>query len=421
MPRPETELLAGWAVEPGADAAGRRPVVVDLCTGSGAIALAVAAEVPAARVHAVELDEARARLGGAQPGRHRGRPAAGRHGRRVPRTSPAPSTWSSATRRTSRSRPWSPWPPRRATTTRSWPCCPATTAWTRCGSSSGAAAAAAAARGRGRRRARRRPGRVGAGRVRARRAVGRGARPPGPGRSSAVRDGAAGTMSPSEHADRRPCRDRRGRAARPAIEAAAHGRPARRARRAADRHRLRRRRRRVRPRRRAAPARRQGPGPRDAAAGAGLRRDHARGARRRRAGVRPCAGRGSSGRARSPWSAPAAVPAVGPGRHPGHGRGPDARPRGRPGAPRAHRPAGGELREPHRPARGDRRRRRRGDARRRGAVFLDGGPAAGAVPSTIVDVHRRTRPGAAAGRALPGASSTQVVEPLGAETSTDEG
>jgi release factor glutamine methyltransferase len=31
-------------------------VVVDLCTGSGAIALAVAAEVPAARVWAVELD-----------------------------------------------------------------------------------------------------------------------------------------------------------------------------------------------------------------------------------------------------------------------------------------------------------------------------------------------------------------------------
>jgi release factor glutamine methyltransferase len=54
-PRPETELLAGWAVE----AAGPldSPVVVDLCTGSGAIAKAVADEVPHARVHAVELDE----------------------------------------------------------------------------------------------------------------------------------------------------------------------------------------------------------------------------------------------------------------------------------------------------------------------------------------------------------------------------
>ena len=55
VPRPETELLAGWAVE----AAGRveTPVVVDLCTGSGAIAKALADEVPHARVHAVELDE----------------------------------------------------------------------------------------------------------------------------------------------------------------------------------------------------------------------------------------------------------------------------------------------------------------------------------------------------------------------------
>lgn len=58
-PRPETELLAGWGVEQAAAvvAEGREPVVVDLCTGSGAIALAVATEVPRARVHAVELSE----------------------------------------------------------------------------------------------------------------------------------------------------------------------------------------------------------------------------------------------------------------------------------------------------------------------------------------------------------------------------
>ncbi|HYQ32919.1 MAG TPA: HemK/PrmC family methyltransferase, partial [Lapillicoccus sp.] len=61
VPRPETELLAGWAVE-AATAAVRPgsthgPVVVDLGTGSGAIAKAVADEVPVARVHAVELDE----------------------------------------------------------------------------------------------------------------------------------------------------------------------------------------------------------------------------------------------------------------------------------------------------------------------------------------------------------------------------
>jgi release factor glutamine methyltransferase len=55
VPRPETELLAGWAVEVATALA--EPVVVDLGTGSGAIAKAVADEVPGARVHAVELDE----------------------------------------------------------------------------------------------------------------------------------------------------------------------------------------------------------------------------------------------------------------------------------------------------------------------------------------------------------------------------
>ena len=59
VPRPETELLAGWAVEQARAVAdeGRVPVVVDLCTGSGAIALAVATEVPGAQVHAVELGD----------------------------------------------------------------------------------------------------------------------------------------------------------------------------------------------------------------------------------------------------------------------------------------------------------------------------------------------------------------------------
>jgi release factor glutamine methyltransferase len=59
VPRPETELLAGWAVEEAGRVAGtgRRPVVVDLCTGSGAIARALVDEVPEAVVHAVELDE----------------------------------------------------------------------------------------------------------------------------------------------------------------------------------------------------------------------------------------------------------------------------------------------------------------------------------------------------------------------------
>lgn len=56
VPRPETEVVAGLAVD-AARAAGERPVVVDLCTGSGAIALAVKDEVPGAAVHAVELSD----------------------------------------------------------------------------------------------------------------------------------------------------------------------------------------------------------------------------------------------------------------------------------------------------------------------------------------------------------------------------
>jgi release factor glutamine methyltransferase len=55
VPRPETELLAGWAIEQALLV--ESPVVVDLCTGSGAVAKAIADEVSGARVHAVELDE----------------------------------------------------------------------------------------------------------------------------------------------------------------------------------------------------------------------------------------------------------------------------------------------------------------------------------------------------------------------------
>ncbi len=55
VPRPETELLAGWAIDRAREVAPE-PVVVDLCTGSGAIALSIATELPHARVHAVELD-----------------------------------------------------------------------------------------------------------------------------------------------------------------------------------------------------------------------------------------------------------------------------------------------------------------------------------------------------------------------------
>ncbi len=59
VPRPETELLAGWAVEQAravVSAGSTTCQVVDLCTGSGAIAKSLADEVPEARVYAVELD-----------------------------------------------------------------------------------------------------------------------------------------------------------------------------------------------------------------------------------------------------------------------------------------------------------------------------------------------------------------------------
>jgi release factor glutamine methyltransferase len=55
VPRPETEVVAGVAIDL-VRAAGPTPVVVDLCSGSGAIALSIAHEVPGAQVHAVELD-----------------------------------------------------------------------------------------------------------------------------------------------------------------------------------------------------------------------------------------------------------------------------------------------------------------------------------------------------------------------------
>ncbi|MFL6118623.1 peptide chain release factor N(5)-glutamine methyltransferase [Actinophytocola sp.] len=54
VPRPETELLLEWGL--GVLAGRVAPVVVDLCTGSGALALAVATARPDAVVHAVEVD-----------------------------------------------------------------------------------------------------------------------------------------------------------------------------------------------------------------------------------------------------------------------------------------------------------------------------------------------------------------------------
>ncbi len=56
VPRPETEVMTGWAIDRLREMDVAEPVAVDLGTGSGAIALSIAQEVPRARVHAVEGD-----------------------------------------------------------------------------------------------------------------------------------------------------------------------------------------------------------------------------------------------------------------------------------------------------------------------------------------------------------------------------
>lgn len=58
VPRPETEVLTQAAIDELSrlvDSGVQRPVAVDLCTGSGAVAAAMASEVPQATVTAVEL------------------------------------------------------------------------------------------------------------------------------------------------------------------------------------------------------------------------------------------------------------------------------------------------------------------------------------------------------------------------------
>jgi release factor glutamine methyltransferase len=58
VPRPETEVVAGWCIERLQANASElpAPLVVDLCTGSAAIALSIAHEMKGAVVHAVERE-----------------------------------------------------------------------------------------------------------------------------------------------------------------------------------------------------------------------------------------------------------------------------------------------------------------------------------------------------------------------------
>ncbi|MCC5946822.1 MAG: peptide chain release factor N(5)-glutamine methyltransferase [Nitriliruptoraceae bacterium] len=61
IPRPETEVVAGIAID-AARAAGGRPRVVEPCTGTGAIACSLLAEVPGVEVLATDVDPAAAAL-----------------------------------------------------------------------------------------------------------------------------------------------------------------------------------------------------------------------------------------------------------------------------------------------------------------------------------------------------------------------
>lgn len=55
VPRPETETVVQFAIDALVNAPEAEPVAVDLGTGSGAIALSMATEVPHSRVYATEL------------------------------------------------------------------------------------------------------------------------------------------------------------------------------------------------------------------------------------------------------------------------------------------------------------------------------------------------------------------------------
>lgn len=57
IPRPETELVTQLAIDELHADASPEPIVIDLCTGSGTIALAIVNEVDRARVTAIELDD----------------------------------------------------------------------------------------------------------------------------------------------------------------------------------------------------------------------------------------------------------------------------------------------------------------------------------------------------------------------------
>jgi release factor glutamine methyltransferase len=70
VPRPETELLVDWAIECLREPAAAPARVVDLGTGSGAIALALKADVPTAEVTATDLSDGALSVAQANARRH---------------------------------------------------------------------------------------------------------------------------------------------------------------------------------------------------------------------------------------------------------------------------------------------------------------------------------------------------------------
>ena len=85
IPRPETEALLEWA---SAQPLPPRPVIVDLCTGSGALAVALSRYWPDARVIAVDDSDDALRLRLPQRRGHGRRTGAGRHHRTRPAAGP---------------------------------------------------------------------------------------------------------------------------------------------------------------------------------------------------------------------------------------------------------------------------------------------------------------------------------------------
>lgn len=135
IPRPETEAMTGWALEQLAEL-GERPVVVELCAGSGAISLAIADECGVADQYAVELSEtavefARRNLIGTGVTLVQGDMAE------------AFAELDGTVDLVIANPPYVPLEaydgirPRSASTSRHWRCSPARTAWTRCGWSPG--------------------------------------------------------------------------------------------------------------------------------------------------------------------------------------------------------------------------------------------------------------------------------------------